>query len=191
MTTWGFQLNYFALIWFAEISLIYKVLSQKELALRLVRVYWLISIFWLVCFLQVWNLTPLALSPHSAKCCCSAWLRPEAKVAWLCGSEPVLVRYHSLKCWAVSRSQVRQFVLLTTQWTCFIGTLLEVSSNWRPELWGSGPLPSFSWRVNYTVGGAGGLSQGWGAEIVAQQHVKGVCGLRAEIHLTIVSRSSP
>lgn len=85
---------------------------------------------------------------------------------------------------------MKRFVLLTTQWTCFIGTLLEVSSKWWPELWGSGLLPSFSWRVNYTVGGAGGLSQGWGAEIVAQQHVKGVCGLCTEIHLNIVSHSS-
>lgn len=85
---------------------------------------------------------------------------------------------------------MKRFVLLTTQWTCFIGTLLEVSSKWWSELWGSGLLPSFSWRVNYAVGGAGGLSQGWGAEIVAQQHVKGVCGLCTEIHLTIVSHSS-
>lgn len=87
------------------------------------------------------------------------------KASWLCGYQPVLICYCSLKCWAVSRSQVRQFVLLTTQWTCFIGTLLEVSSKWRAELWGSGLLPSFSWRVNYTVGGAGGLSQGWGLRL--------------------------
>lgn len=59
---------------------------------------------------------------------------------------------------------MKQFVLLTTQWTCFIGTLLEVSTKWRPELWGSGPPPSFNWRVNYTVGGAGGLSYGFVGE---------------------------
>lgn len=108
--------------------------------------------------LQASKLTPLVLPVH---CISQARRQTQPEV---CGSEPVLIRYRSLKCWAVSRTRVRQFVLLTTQWTCFIGTSLEVSGKWRPELWGSGLLPSFSWRVNYTVGGAGGAEPrlgGW------------------------------
>lgn len=75
---------------------------------------------------------------------------------------------------------------------------------WRSAVsggWSSGGQAHYlalAWRVNYTVGGAGGLSKAlgmWeggrgGAEIVAEQHVKGVCGQCGEIHLTIVSHSS-
>lgn len=118
---------------------------------------------------------------------CIFQARGKATLLWERG--PVLVSYHSLKRWVVSRSQARQLVLLTTQWTCFIGTSLEVSSNWRPEPWGSGPLPGFTWTVNYTVGGAGGQSQGSGAETGAQHHFKGGCEARAEIQLTTVSHS--
>lgn len=132
------------------------------------------SILWLGKKLLSTNINPPPPHPLSAGVCCGELLRPEARMAGCEGWEPVSICYRSLKGWAVSRSQVRQFVLLTTQWTCFIGTLLEVSSNWRPEPWGSGILPSFSRRVNYIVGGAGGLNRGRGPRLWPSSMV-GVC----------------
>lgn len=83
---------------------------------------------------------------------------------------------------SLSRSPLNGHVSLVPRWRSAVSG--------GQSCGGSGLLPSFSWRVNYTVGGAGGPRRCWPLRLCPQQHVRGACGLCWKIHLITVSQCS-